>query len=328
MRKPSYRPRLDRLEDHVLPGSMLTGALQPLGFLGLDATLSDQSGLTGLTAPGQPAVLADGITSAPSAPVAPANAAPLPASSAAPLTAPLAPDLGTGTLAAPLGGSTNPVNADLLTAVLPHQQGGGGGGINPQDDVVSVGALPGSYFLEGTNGTPATFGEDPPMYPYLYTGVNITDAGTFDVSSSDIYIPTIYANLAGLYVSTQPQLLTDVTGTYDRTTGISTATFTMQLYIDSNQPNFNHQNCIVPPTTINLSTEDPSGTGIRFLDGLGTIVDSQFGLQAIPNHSCGSFFGIDYTGEINFALGLPSPAGTNNLTINMVMDPALPPFSH
>jgi hypothetical protein len=337
MRTSSYHPSVERLEDRLPPGNLLLNSpVQCLAGLGLDNVVADPAGLVSIMG-------SQGTDAPQAAPAAASSMLPNPRPAASPDPLPPASAVGApggAALAATPAASPAPlglagailgrsVNVDLLAAAFAPSStdggGSGGGEIQPQDNVVTVGALPGSFFQEGTNN-PATFGSNPPAPPYLFSGVDITDSGTFDVPSSGIRLPTIVTQLGGgLYISYTPRLQSDVTGTYDRHTGTSTLGFSLDLYIDSNQPNFNHQNCIVPATSVNLSTENAPGH--RYVNGVGTLVDDTFPLNAIPPHSCGSFFGLDYTNEINSAFGLPSPSGQNKLHNVTLMSPALRPFA-
>ncbi len=194
------------------------------------------------------------------------------------------------------------------------------------DDVVNLGALPGSSIKVGTQVAP--FGQDPPTS--TLNNALITDdgtgAGTLSVSQSDISFAPVEAPVPGFpfVVRAELRAQSDFLGTYDRNTGSSTGAADFDLKITSNAPGFNNNTCIIPTTTLNLSTDDLGGS--PFAGGTGTVVDNSFVVSAIPLGACGSFiFFGDYATLINNQLGLPSLTGNNTLIMVIRMTPPLAP---
>ena len=112
-------------------------------------------------------------------------------------------------------------------------------------------------------------------------------------------------------------------GAYDRNTGSFAAAADADLKLTSNAPGFNNNRCIIPTTTLNLSTDDLGGS--LFSGGNGTVVDNSFVVNAIPLGACGGIV-ANYTFLINNALGLPSlTPGNNTLILVIRMDPPLAP---
>jgi hypothetical protein len=120
-----------------------------------------------------------------------------------------------------------------------------------------------------------------------------------------------------------------VNGTYDRATGIAAANVMLDTKITSdNAPMFDNQHCIIPTTSISLSTENTNA--VRFTTigqyGDGTVVDNTFVVDRIPAGACGGNAVLNWTDIINNQLGLPSlNPGDNILTLHLRMDPPIGP---
>ncbi len=192
------------------------------------------------------------------------------------------------------------------------------------DDVISIGVLPGSSF--SVRGSSFPFGQDPPVT--TLDNVLITDDGTgggvLSVAQSDVSFEFTDSDAFGYLLRSQVRAQSDGTGVYDRNTGSSTLIIDIDNKYTSDLPGFDNDNCIIPRTTINLSTDNPGGS--LCLAGNCTIVDNTFVIDAIPAGSCGSSIFGDYATLLNQQVGLPSlTPGDNVATLVIVMTPALPP---
>ncbi len=106
--------------------------------------------------------------------------------------------------------------------------------------------------------------------------------------------------------------------------GASTLIIDIDNKYTSDLPGFDNSNCIIPRTTLNLSTDNPGGS--LCFGGNCTVVDNTFVINAIAAGSCGSSFLGDYATLINQQVGLPSlTPGDNVATLVIRMTPALPP---
>jgi sugar lactone lactonase YvrE len=193
-------------------------------------------------------------------------------------------------------------------------------GIAFADDVVKLDIVPGSSIRVGTQVI--SFGQDPPTSTINI--VSITDdgtgAGTLFVAQSDISFAPVAVVAAPFVVYAELRAQSNLTGTYDRHTGSVTATGDFDLKLTSGAPSFNNTTCIIPASTLTLSTDAVGG--LPFYSGTGTAVDNTFLVNAIPADRCGSF----YTNFLNLNLGLPSPSGANTLALVMRMTPLLAPY--
>jgi hypothetical protein len=211
------------------------------------------------------------------------------------------------------------LNVLMTPALLPLS------GVRPFDDTVNLGILPGSFInvMPPPDGFHVDFGSDPPD-----TGLNnvtIADDGTFDVAQSDISLGSKTFDLgSGITATAELRAQSDAIGTYDRDTGSATMTITLDVHVTSNAPFFDNDNCIVPAVDLTLSTDNDGGA--QFSGGQGTVVDNTFVVQAIPVGACGNVFGTDYAGIVNGFIHAPSlNPGDNAISLNLRMDPALPP---
>jgi len=190
------------------------------------------------------------------------------------------------------------------------------------DDIVSIGVLPGSSISIRNGCRVQTFGEDPPTS--VLNNVLIADDGTLTVAQGDIFFAPFDFVVSGFTVHAQLRPQSDGTGTYDRTSGSSMASLIADVKITSNAPGFNNNNCIVPATSISVSTDNTGGSLCS--GGNCTLVDNTFVVYAVPPGSCGSFFGINYTNIVNDNLCAPSlNPGDNVLTLVVRMTPPLDP---
>jgi hypothetical protein len=194
-----------------------------------------------------------------------------------------------------------------------------GGGINVQGgDIVTITVQDGSYIQVGNNN-PITFG-DPTTD--MFNNTSIDPDGNVFVARSDIQFGATTLTFAGMPFTVQLRAQSDLNGTYDRGSGSATATVALDVKITNNTlPNFNNNTCIIPATTLNLTTDN----GTPFSGGAGTMVDNTFAAPAIPRGACGNAGFVDYAQLINQNLGLPSDAGNNVISLNLQMDPSLPP---
>jgi len=229
----------------------------------------------------------------------------------------------------PRSASANSLTDGAFVAAVQRHHGGPG----PQDDTVSLGALPGSAIDINRGHSHTTFGDDPPTQ-VVFNNVTVTDdgtgAGTISAAQSDITLPSgevPYTIPPGVTVHIdyvfRPQ--SGASGTYDRNTGSATLGVTFDVYITSRDaPGFDNTHCIIPAVTVNMSTGNPGGAA--FSGGQGTLVDNTFTANAIPTGACGGTIVLDYATEINNALGLPSlNPGDNTLTSVTRMTPPLAP---
>ena len=189
------------------------------------------------------------------------------------------------------------------------------------DDVVTLGVLPGSSIMVGSAAY--SFGQDPPTS--TFGNVLVADNGTVSGAQSNISFAPIDVDFGfGVIVHAQLGAQSDFMGTYDRNTGSLAAAADFDLKLTSNAPGFNNDTCIIPTTTLNLSTDNLGGSACS--GGNCTVVDNSFVVSAIPLGACGSFILIgDYARFINDNLGLPSPSGANILSLVLRMDPPLAP---
>jgi streptogramin lyase len=192
-------------------------------------------------------------------------------------------------------------------------------------DVVKLDIMPGSSIRVGARTI--AVGQDPPTS--TLNNVSITDdgtgAGTLFVAESDVSFAPVNVVVYVFTVRIQLRAQSNLTGTYDRHTGLATATGDFDLKLTSNTPGFNNITCIIPATTLTLSTND--GGGWPFYSGTGRAADNTFLANAVPPGSCGAGFGYsDYASVLNEDLGLPSPAGANSLALVMRMTPPLAPY--
>ncbi len=192
------------------------------------------------------------------------------------------------------------------------------------DDVISIGVLPGSSI--SVRGTSTPLGQDPPVT--TLNNVLITDDGTgggvLSVAQSDVSFEPVDSDAFGFVVRAQIRAQSDGAGVYDRNTGSSTLIIDTDVKYTSDLPGFDNDNCIIPSTTFNLSTDNPGGS--LCFGGNCTVVDNTFVVNAIPAGSCGSSFIGDYATLINQQVGLPSfTPGDNVASLVILMTPALPP---
>lgn len=190
------------------------------------------------------------------------------------------------------------------------------------DDTVSIGILSGSSISIRNGCRVQAFGEDPPTS--MLNNVLITDDGTLTVAQSDIFFAPFDFVVSGFNVHAQLRPQSDGSGAYDRASGSSSANLIVDIKITSNAPGFNNNNCIVPATSLAVSTDNTGGSLCS--GGNCTLVDNTFVVNAVPPGSCGSFLGINYTNLVNDNICAPSlNPGDNVLTLVVRMDPALDP---
>jgi hypothetical protein len=216
-------------------------------------------------------------------------------------------------------------SSQLINLPAKHGQGNppppGGG------DVVELGFLPGSSITIGTN-SPITFGNDPPTDGVHNVSVGFD--GTVFASQGDFYISSREFVIVGYHFEVQLQAQSDVTGTYDRTSGSATVNLALSVQITSpDAPSFDNNNCIIPATQLNMTTDNGTLFSLDPNDStreVGTAVDNTFAAQAIPNRACGVYQGlVDYAQVINTQFGLPSGSGNNNFSLNLSMTPPIGP---
>jgi hypothetical protein len=162
----------------------------------------------------------------------------------------------------------------------------------------------------------------------MLNNVLITDDGTgmgvLSAAQGDITFEAIDYPVLIYVVHIQLRAQSDAAGAYDRNTGSASMSVDTDVKFTSNLPGFDNDNCIIPVTTLNLSTDNPGGS--LCLSGNCTVVDNTFVIAAIPASSCGSSFLGDYAALINSQLGLPSLNPGDNVTALVIqMNPALPP---
>jgi hypothetical protein len=111
------------------------------------------------------------------------------------------------------------------------------------------------------------------------------------------------------------QLVQDgvTTGTIDPVNGTASAAATVHVKIAG--PGVD-PTCQVGPVGLNLDVADATGLPYDMTTGLGTLADSNFAAPA--STGCGFLGGL-----IDGQLGLPSPSGNNNITINLAVSPIL-----
>src|SRR6266849_6471691 len=196
-------------------------------------------------------------------------------------------------------------------------------GIAFADDVVRVDILPGSSIRLGVNVV--AFGQDPPTS--TLNNVSITDDGTgvgsLLVARNDISFAPIDLVVSFYTVHAELRAQSDLIGTYDRRSGWLTAAGDFDLKLTSNAPGSNNSTCIIPATTLAISTDDAGGWS--FVSGKGTAVDNTFSVNAVPHGRCGSYVAFDYADLLNVNLSLPSRSGANTLALVMRMTPPLAP---
>jgi hypothetical protein len=195
-----------------------------------------------------------------------------------------------------------------------------GGGINVQGgDVVTITVQAGSYIQFG-NASPINFGG---TTTDMLNNASIGPDGDVFVAQSDVHFGMTTISFEFQDYTVQLRARSDLTGTYDRGSGSATATVTLDIKFDNTSlPGFDHNNCIIPATQFNPTTD----SGTPFSGGAGTMVDNTFAARAIPHTACGGTGGfIFYADSINQHLSLPSDAGNNVLSLNLQMDPSLPP---
>jgi hypothetical protein len=103
------------------------------------------------------------------------------------------------------------------------------------------------------------------------------------------------------------------TGAIDPVNGTATASVTAHVKISGSLIG---GGCQVGPITLNVDSGDATGVAYDMTTGTATLGDSNFG---VPGSSgCGFLAGI-----IDGQLGLPSAAGSNNLTLAVSISPIL-----
>ena len=307
LRKAHYRPPFMRLEDRSVPGTVLT---RPDLSAALGTTLAQSLDLT-------------------------SNDVIAVASYEAHLQSQSGVDLGDHTTAqsrdvAPIQNTNQLVNADPLLLPSDSLNGDNGQNLPPPPahrQYIDLGFLDGSFIQIGTQ-SPITFGSDPPTEGWTHVSVNPHDK--LVGNSKHFNLPPYMATALGYHFNVQLEDLSKLTGTYDPTTGNSSTSVTMDVYITSpDAPSFDNMNCKVPATTANFTTDagtpfstDPNDPTRE----IGTAVDNTFAAQAIPNRVCGVYQGlVDYAQVINSYFGLPSASGNNTFSLHVSITPAIGP---
>lgn len=192
--------------------------------------------------------------------------------------------------------------------------------------IVDLGFLPGSYLQVG-NQSSFPFGNDPPTDGWDQATLNAH--GKLKGALSHFHVGAASITAAGFHFMAQLEALSKLTGTYDTATGNSSVSATLDVHITSmDAPNFDNDNCKVPATTLNFTTDNGTPFATDPNDPtreIGTVVDNTFAAQAIPHGSCGSVAFVDYADAINTQLGLPSDAGNNVFSLTVSITPAVGP---
>jgi hypothetical protein len=183
------------------------------------------------------------------------------------------------------------------------------------------------YFLSGSflklgNQSPITFGDDSLTEGWTHVSLNPQDK--LVGSAKHFNLPPYHAMALNYNFFVQLEAQSKLQGRYDPTTGNSTTSITLDVYITSpDAPMFNNQTCKVPPATLNFTTDNgtpfamnPDGTA-----DVGTSVDNTFAAPAIPMGVCGNVGFVDYATVINNFFGLPSPAGANTFSLHVAITP-------
>ncbi len=307
LRKDRYRPTLVNLEERAVPGTVLTrpdlsAALGSTLASALDATGTDAIAIASYEAQlhshlGENGVVDVGDQSAAQAPVQ----QPLDVQGVQGVSLLPADDL-------------NGDNGQALPPPPSHRQ------------MINLYFVSGS-FLQIGNQSPITFGDDNLTEGWPHVSLN--PHGKLSSSAKHFDLPPYHASELCYDFNVQLEALSKLQGTYDPTTGNSTTSLTLDVYVTSpNAPGFDNQNCKVPPVTLNFTTDN--GTPFAMNAGgtaeIGTTVDNTFAAPAIPQGACGSLGGfIDYANAINGYFGLPSPAGANTFSLNVAITPAVGP---
>lgn len=307
MRNSTYRPRLVSLEDRIGPGS-IHGALDASLVLNLDPALA-----TSLTREDADNLVPVNLGSSDQTAAAVAGVAVLGSAQ-------------DGQLQRSAGDGLILLGHDPLQNALDQVHLANGIGTQGVT-VVNLGFLPDSVVSTNDGSLSVSFGNDPPTDGW--DNVAIDGSGNVSGGQSDFHIGAATLT-ATFHFTVQLRAQSDLSGTYDVTTGIMTASLNLDAKITSNDaPGFNNNTCIIPQQTLNLDTvSDPLGVNFS-ADGqgreTGTIVDHTVPLDAIPHGACGSFVGIDYADEINGNLGLPSGSGHNLFQLNTAIDQPIGP---
>ncbi len=303
LRKTPYRPTLMHLEDRAVPGTVLTRP--DLAALGTTLALSlDLSGSDAIAVASYEAQLHD------------QTGVDLSDHTAA-----------TGGVTAPV--QNTPVLDDPLQVAANDLNGNDGQNVPPPPahrQYIDLGFLSGS-FLQIGNQSPITFGSDPPTEGWRHVSINPHDK--IVGNAKHFNLPPYQAQALGYNFNVQLEDLSKLTGTYDPTTGNSSASVTMDVWITSpDAPNFDNTNCKIPATTLNFTTDagtpfatDPNNPGRE----IGTMVDNTFAAPAVPTGACGSLGFVDYASVINGYFGLPSPSGSNTFSLSVSITPAIGP---
>lgn len=316
LRNPSYRPRLVSLEDRVAPGTVI-GTLDTSLALTLGPALS--------------ASLDQDHTDQ----VVPANVGASDSTTTA----------GTGDLTSVNGqaqsGRTGQSMGDLLTPALNslgnqdvlnqihlmngldgNGQAGADGGT-----VVNIGILPNSSISTGGGQFSTSFGDDPAIdgWDNVFVGSDTTVAA----AQSDFHIRSATFVISGFHFVFQLSVTSDLSGSYDTGSGSATLSFGLSAQVTSpDAPGFDNNNCIIPATQLNLTTDTDQGVQFSQDDQgreVGVVIDNQAPVAGIPHGACGSFIGLDYADTINGNLGIPSAAGQNVFNLHLSLDQPIGP---
>ena len=93
--------------------------------------------------------------------------------------------------------------------------------------------------------------------------VNIQPIGAMSVQKADLPLIQVTGDIGfGITATGTVNWLSNIRGTYSQTTGKMTAKFRFQLHITSNSPNFNNNNCKVPPTGFTMASDNTGGAAL------------------------------------------------------------------